>query len=274
MPEPLVEFALNQKTASRLGFADFLDLAADLGCVGVEPRNDLGRPFFDGFEPERAAGMARERGLRLLGLSEVYPFDDWNAERRAAVAALIEVAAASGAETISLIPRVDVRDPDADARAAALRAVVSEIAPMLAGINVVALLEPIGFANCSMRFQREAAAAIESLNLGDRFGIVHDTFQHALAKDADFLVPHIRTVHISGVADGSGDLTDDHDAERVLVDETDRTDALGQMGRLITAGYRGPFSFECTAPRVREDGNLRAAIAESFAYLRRELQSH
>jgi 2-keto-myo-inositol isomerase len=50
----------------------------------------------------------------------------------------------------------------------------------------VALLEPIGFSTCSMKFQREAAAAIESLNIGDRFGIVHDTFQHALAKDADF----------------------------------------------------------------------------------------
>ena len=112
MPEPLVDFALNQKTASRLGFAAFLDLAAELGCVGVEPRNDLGRPLFDGIAPVRAASMARDRGLRFLGLSEVYPFDDWNAERRAAVEDLIEAADASGAETISLIPRVDVRDPD------------------------------------------------------------------------------------------------------------------------------------------------------------------
>ena len=128
-----MDFALNQKTASRLDFAAFLDLAADLGCVGVEPRNDLGRPLFDGIPPVRAAAMARDRGLRFLGLSEVYPFNDWNAERRAAVEDLIETADAAGAETISLIPRVDLRDPDADARAAALRAVVSEIAPMLAG---------------------------------------------------------------------------------------------------------------------------------------------
>ena len=58
---------------------------------------------------------------------------------------LIDAAEAAGAETISLIPRVDVRDPDPKARAAALRAVVAEIAPMLAGTRVVALLEPIGF---------------------------------------------------------------------------------------------------------------------------------
>ena len=89
---------------------------------------------------------------------------------------------------------------DAAARAAALRAVVAEIAPMLAGTSVVALLEPIGFANCSMKFQREATAAIESLNLDDRFGIVHDTFQHSLAKDEDVLVSHIRMVHISGIS--------------------------------------------------------------------------
>ena len=75
-----MDFALNQKTASRLDFAAFLDLAADLGCVGVEPRNDLGRPLFDGIAPGRAAEMARERGLRLIGLSEVYPFNDWNAD--------------------------------------------------------------------------------------------------------------------------------------------------------------------------------------------------
>ena len=91
------------------------------------------------------------RGLRLVGLSEVYPFNDWNADRRGAVAALIAAAEAAGAETISLIPRVDVRDPDPNARAAALRAVVAEIAPMLAGTRVVALLEPIGFTTCSFR---------------------------------------------------------------------------------------------------------------------------
>ena len=127
---------------------------------------------------------------------------------------------------------------------------------MLAGTNVVALLEPIGFATCSMKFQREAAAAIESLNLGDRFGIVHDTFQHALAKDADFLVPHIRMVHISGIIRRLRRSDRRAGRERVLVDESDRTDTLGQMRRLLAAGYRGPFSFECTAPSVREAEDL------------------
>jgi sugar phosphate isomerase/epimerase len=87
-----MDFALNQKTAPKLGFAAFLDLAAELGCVGVEPRNDLGRPLFDGIEPARAGEMARERGLRFIGLSEIYPFNDWNENRRAAVAEMRSLA--------------------------------------------------------------------------------------------------------------------------------------------------------------------------------------
>jgi 2-keto-myo-inositol isomerase len=126
-----MDFALNQKTAPKLCFAAFLDLAADLGCVGVEPRNDLGRPVFDGIEPVRAGEMARERGLRFIGLSEVYPFNNWNENRRAA-ARLIETAQAAGAETVSLIP-VDGRESDGAERATTLRAVLAEIPRMLHG---------------------------------------------------------------------------------------------------------------------------------------------
>jgi predicted xylose isomerase-like sugar epimerase len=60
----------------------------------------------------RAGEMARERGLRFIGLSEVYPFNDWNEDRRAAVAGPIETAQAAGAETVSFIPRVDGREGD------------------------------------------------------------------------------------------------------------------------------------------------------------------
>jgi 2-keto-myo-inositol isomerase len=140
-----MDFALNQKTAPKLGFAVFLDLAAELGCVGVEPRNDLGRPLFDGI-------AARERGLRFIGLSEVYPFNDWNEDRHAAVARLIETAQAAGAETISLIPRVDRREGDDVERATTLRAVLVEILPMLHGTGVVGLVEPIGFQTSSIKF--------------------------------------------------------------------------------------------------------------------------
>jgi 2-keto-myo-inositol isomerase len=262
-----MDFALNQKTVPNLGFAAFLDLAAELGCVGVEPRNDLGRPLFDGLEPARAGEMARERGPRL---SEVYPFNDWNEDRRATVARLIEAARAAGAESISLIPRVDRREEDGIERATTVR-VLGEILPILDGTGVVALVEPIGFSTSSIKFQREATEAIESLVAGDRLGIVHDTFQHALAGDVDIMVPHIRLVHISGIWGGSGVLTDSLDAERVLVDESDRSEALGEVRRLFEAGFTGPFSYECTSPLVQNAADPRAQIGASITYLRRRL---
>jgi 2-keto-myo-inositol isomerase len=269
--EAAMDFALNQRTAPKLGFANFLDLATKLGCVGVEPRNDLGRPFFDGIAAARAGEMARERGLRLIGLSEIYPFNDWNEDRRAAVARLIETAQAAGAETISLIPRVDRREGDGAERKAALLAVFSEILPMLDGTGVVGLVEPIGFSSSSIKFQREATEAIERLGAQDRLGIVHDTFQHALAGDADVMVRHIRVVHISGVVGDFNILTDSLDAQRVLVDERDRTGAYTQMKRLLETGYTGAFSYECTSSVIREIDDPEARIAASVTYLRRLL---
>jgi 2-keto-myo-inositol isomerase len=212
--------------------------------------------------------MARERGLRFIGLSEIYPFNDWNEDRRAAIAALIETAQAAGAETVSLIPRVDGRGGDGAERAKALRTVLAEILPMLHGTGVVGLVEPIGFAKSSIKFQREATQAIEGLGADDRLGIVHDTFQHALAGDPEIVVRYVRLVHISGISGGSDILADSLDAQRILVDESDRAGALGQMKRLLKADYTGPFSYECTSPIIQNIDDLKAPIEASITYLR------
>lgn len=261
-----MDVALNQKTATHLDFTAFLDLAAALGCVGVEPRTDLGRPVFDGIAPERAGRMARERGLRLVGLSEVHPFDDWNAQHRTAVQVLIATAQAAGAETISLIPRVDRRD-DAAERAATLRHVLAEILPMLDRTGITGLIEPIGFPAASIRHQREAAAAIEALGAQDRLGIVHDTSSTPSPPTPTVLVHHIRLVHVSGVI-APGELTERHDAQRILIDPDDRTDAVNQVRRLLQAGHPGPFSYECTAPSVQDLADPSAPLGTSIAWLR------
>jgi 2-keto-myo-inositol isomerase len=74
----MTAFALNQMTVARLGYAALLDLAAGLGCVGVEVRNDLPQPLFDGIDPATAGAMARDRGLRILAVAEVKRFNDWS----------------------------------------------------------------------------------------------------------------------------------------------------------------------------------------------------
>ena len=53
-----MQTALNHMTTPNLGYVDFLDLAKRLGCVGVEVRNDIARPLFDGIDPADAGAMA------------------------------------------------------------------------------------------------------------------------------------------------------------------------------------------------------------------------
>lgn len=263
----MIRRALNQKTASRLSYSCFLDLAKDLGCVGIEARNDLGRPLFDGIAPGVAGEMARARGLQLLGLSEVYPFNDWSDARAACVQNLIDTAEASGAETISLIPRVDGGGTDDGVRQTALRQVMREILPMLEGRRVLALIEPIGFSASSLKDKAELVEAIEAVGGRGKFKMVHDTFQHAITGGGPIFPDYTALVHISGISDRVPPLDENLDARRILVDHQDRCGTCGQIIAFLRAGYSGAFSFECTDPLVRESPRLAAEIARSFEFI-------
>ena len=162
-------FALNHMTAPGLDCRRFLDLAAALGCVGVELRNDLadkklsGAAFFDGEAPAAIGEYARSKGLRLLGLSEAYGFNSWDDAMRAKVQLLIDQAKASGAESISLIPRNDAPTWSDAERLVALRGALAAILPMLDKADMVALVEPLGFTTSSLRSKAETVEAIAAV---------------------------------------------------------------------------------------------------------------
>ena len=187
-----IKFALNHMAAPRLDCREFLDLAASLGCVGVELRNDLAdkglthAAFFDGAEPKAVGDDARSKGLRLLGLSEVYGFNDWSDAMRAKVQLLIDQALASGAESISLIPRNDAPNYAPGEGNEALRRALGEILPMLEDSGLVALIEPLGFVTSSLRRKADAVAAIEAVAGEASFKLVHDTFHHHLAGEREY----------------------------------------------------------------------------------------
>ncbi|MCI5076580.1 MAG: TIM barrel protein [Oricola sp.] len=265
--------ALNQKTARHLPWLDFLELAQSLNCVGVEARNDLGRPIFDGIALGQAGKMARDRGLRLLGLSEVYPFNDWNGERASEVRSLIETAHAAGAETISLIPRVDGQGTEDGLRQKVLRDVMREILPMLDGTDVVALIEPIGFDKSSLKHKAELVGAIEDVGGPEKFKLVHDTFQHVIAGETEIFAPYAGIVHISGISDPDVPLDETQDAHRILVDANDRCRNIKQIEAFLAAGYDGAFSFECTEPSVQASPILEQEIRRSFLYLETQTRS-
>ena len=65
----MMDRALNHMAAPTLGWAGFLKLAEDLGCVGVEFRNDLDGELFDGAAPEDVGAAVQAKGLRVLALA-------------------------------------------------------------------------------------------------------------------------------------------------------------------------------------------------------------
>lgn len=267
----MISRALNQKTAPHLSYVDFLGLAQRSGCVGVEPRNDLGRPLFDGLLPSEAGTIARSMGLRLIGMCEIYPFYDWSDERAKAVEALISAAVASGAETISLIPRVDGVDTEEGVRQATLRAAMWEIMPMLEGRNILALIEPVGFASSSLRDNGELVEAIEAVGGPTKFKLVHDTFQYSIAGGGSIFPEYTATVHLSGISDPTPALDERLDAVRVFIDEGDRCGMIRQIEAFLDGGYEGPFSMECTSSAVQCSDNLERDLVRSFKFIEEQL---
>ncbi len=268
-----MDFALNHMSVRRLGTEAFLALAADLGCGGVELRNDLGRPLFDGAEPGTVRAMAAARGLRLLALAELKGFNDWSEDRAREARALMATARAAGAEAVALIPRNDGRGLGNGERQANLRLALRELAPMLEEFGLIGLVEPLGFERSSLRHKAEAVEAIEALGLAGRVRLVHDSFHHHLAGGGPVFAEHTGIVHVSGVTDPALATAEMRDEHRVLVDARDRLGTIEQLEALMDGGWRGPVSIEAFAPEVHELDNPGAALAASFAFIRSALEA-
>lgn len=263
----MTSFALNHMTVTRLSYLQLLDLAASLGCVGVEVRNDLPQPLFDGLPPHEAGALCRAKGLRLLAVAEVKRFNDWSETKALQALELMKIAKAAGAEAISLIPRNDNLGMGNGERQAALRTALKALKPMLENHGLTGLIEPLGFEICALRHKSEAVEAIEATGGNGCFKLVHDTFHHTLAHGGSFFPEHTGIIHISGVADAGITLEKMADKHRGLVDSDDRLGNVDQVVAMQSAGYNGPVSFEAFAPSVHALANPETALRSSMAHM-------
>lgn len=266
----MVAFSLNHRVTPTANLSSFFDLAASLGVTDVEIRNELpGVAIADGTPPETVRREAEGRGLTVLSINALYPFNIWNEERSAQAARLVEYAAACGARGIVMCPLNDpsYRASD-DERLAAVSQALAAIAPMLRKSGVVGLVEPLGFPECSLRLKREALDCIDAVGGADVFRLVHDTFHHHVAGETGIYPDRTGLVHVSGVTDANVSTSDMKDAHRVLVDGGDRLDNVGQVRQLVEGGYAGPLSFEPFADSVSNAADIRSLLADSMDVLR------
>ena len=260
-------------TMANASYQELLDVASDLSFVGVELRNDLSGPLFNGESAQAAASAAQGRGLRILALSEVQSFNDLSAEKLEQAEALMKIARACGAEAISLIPRNDGQYIDKSERTTYLRQALIALEPLLDAYELVGMVEPLGFSESSLRYKSEVVDVIESLDASKTFKLVHDTFHHYLAGEPTVYPEHTGIVHLSGIADSSLSADQMRDVHRMLVDESDCLDNVGQISALLDGGYTGPFSFEAFSPDVHSFTDPRAELFGSCNHITSSLEA-
>ena len=173
-------------TVAAKPYSELLEIAADLGCVGIEVRTDLPGKLFDGMSPQSAGNAAWLKNLRVLALAEVKAFTDFTDQKLQDASLLAQIAVACSAEAICLIPRNDGIDISQARRRDNLQLALRELKPVLLEAGLSGFVEPLGFESASVRFKSEAVDAIDAVDGHGCFKLVHDTFHHHLAGETDF----------------------------------------------------------------------------------------
>ena len=188
--------------------------------------------------------------------------------------ALATYARDCGAEALVLCPVNDWSFRPAEGpRVDGLRRALAELAPILSAFGLIGLVEPLGFAESSLRLKREAVEAIDAVGGDKVFRLVPDTFHHAVAGENEIFPERVGLVHISGVEAEDVALWSMRDLHRVLVGPRDRIGNVEQIRRLVEGGYAGCFSFEPFAASDSTTRQRTSDIAESIAFLSRSRRS-
>lgn len=263
----MLPFALNQMTSPNVSTLGLFDMVKSLGFSGIELRNDLIKPIFDDITPTKAKSEAAVRGIRILALAEVYAFNDNTPHSRTQILELAKLAQECGAEAIVLIPRVSDQPMDRATQRNQLQTTLSAVQYLLEDYGITALIEPLGFANSTLRLKADAVAVLEDLGQPACFALIHDTFHHALANETEVFASATRIVHVSGVQKQNVLPNQFLDEHRGLVDENDRLGNLEQIKTLLSNGYKGPISFEAFSKDIHELDDPTPSLSASAAFI-------
>ncbi len=268
-----IRFSINHMIAPSMPLADFFAFCRTQKVDLVEIRNDIPNdPMALGLDPAEVKDLAAKNGVEICSINALQRFNEWNDARAAEASALIDYAAKCGAKGLVMCP---VNDHDYGKSEQELddnlRQSLSALKPMYEEAGIIGLIEPLGFAQCSLRLKTKAVEAIRDVAGEGVFRLVHDTFHHHLAGEQSFFANMTGLVHISGVEDPAiavADMLDDH---RILVGKADRLDNIGQLKFLLATGYDGPVSFEPFAAEIHELDDVAPVLNQSINFIRTAL---
>ena len=266
-PTAMQPFGLNHMTTPTLSVFDLLAMAARLGCSGVELRNDLPGPLFDGHDGADIAGMARDLDLDILGLAQVGSFNHPDLVHFDDAKDLLLQAASCGAKGVALIPHMGAELTGRAAQRTLLKAALQKFQPLFEDLSLIGMIEPLGFANSSLRHCEDVARILDDMNRPACFSMIHDTFHYHLAGGGALFPEHVGLVHISGVEISGLALPEMRDAHRVLVGPLDRLGNARQICGLRAGGYAGALSFEAFAPTIHHMRDPETALRGSIDFI-------
>jgi len=263
-----MQFSLNHMVAPKLGYAEFFDLALRLGVNVVEIRNDIPTALM-GNKNARAIGkLARDKGITILNLNALQRWNQWSKAKADEASKLAEYAALTGAKALVLCPTNDKKfKPDTEERLMGLRVALDGLKGILKNHGLIGCVEPLGFAECSLRLKAEAVAAIDDVGGASRFKLTHDTFHHFVAGETEMFPKRTGLIHVSGVVDRKHTAATMRDPQRVLVDAQDMIDNKGQVKKMLADGYKGYISFEPFSAEVHRSKQIARDVARSMDYL-------
>jgi len=266
-----IKFGFNHMVSPSLTPEELVDAAVQAGAVAIELRNDVGANSIKDIDTARRVGAkAKDRGLEVRSINALYPFNVWSDERARQTEALARLAAACGAVGLVMCPLNEGKMLEATPeKAAGLRAALKEARTILGAFGLKGFVEPLGFPVSSLRFKRDALAAIDDVKGADVFSLVHDTFHHRGAGEREIFAARTGLVHISGLEDLAISFTDMLDGHRVLVGPKDRLGNIEQLKQLYADGFDGIVSFEPFAKEVHDLALPVVAMRESMAYVQK-----
>jgi 2-keto-myo-inositol isomerase len=140
--------------------------------------------------------------------------------------------------------------------------------PLFAEAKMIGLVEPLGFAICSLRTKKTALEGIARCNYPESYQLLHDTFHHYLSGETELFPKQTAIVHVSGVLAGKAKaaITDE---DRILVTKDDIMDNRSQVAALLQGGCTAPISYEPFSSQVRDLPlpELKAQLRKSIDYL-------
>jgi 2-keto-myo-inositol isomerase len=264
-----IRFSVNRICAAHMPFPAFAAMVRNLGVDTIELRNDLdGVETRDGTAPSAIADVARSHGLTIRAINALQRFEQWSAERAAEARAIMRYAADCGAQAVVLCPTNSRHDGrGAVQRHDDLVSALTQLLPLLQDHGLTGLVEPLGFAECALRSKSMAVRALQSLGAPTSLQLVHDTFHHHVAGEAQLFAGHTGLVHVSGVDDRDIARAAMRDPHRMLVGPQDRLGSVAQLRALLDDGYRGVVSFEPFADAIIGADDIEQQLARSIAYL-------